>query len=49
MEQKEFETLIRRIRSRLHQEAFRHSLDSDEAEDVTQETVLKAKVGFRIR
>ena len=41
MEQKEFETLIRRIRPRLHQEAFRHLLDSDEAEDVTQETVLK--------
>lgn len=41
MEQKEFETLIRRIRPRLHQEAFRRLLDSDEAEDVTQETVLK--------
>jgi RNA polymerase sigma-70 factor (ECF subfamily) len=41
MEQKEFETLIRRIRPRLHQEAFRHLLDNDEAEDVTQETVLK--------
>ena len=41
MEQKEFETLIRRIRPRLHQEAFRYLLDSDEAEDVTQETVLK--------
>ena len=41
MEQMEFETLIRRIRPRLHQEAFRHLLDCDEAEDVTQETVLK--------
>ena len=41
MEQKEFETLICRIRPRLHQEAFRHLLKSDEAEDVTQETVLK--------
>lgn len=41
MEQKEFETLIRRIRPRLHQEAFRHLVNSDEAEDVTQETVLK--------
>ena len=41
MEQKEFETLIRRIRPRLHSEALRHLLDSDEAEDVTQEAVLK--------
>lgn len=41
MEQKEFETLIRRIRPRLHSEALRHLLGSDEAEDVTQEVVLK--------
>ena len=33
--------MIRRIRPRLHSEALRHLLDSDEAEDVTQEAVLK--------
>ena len=41
MEQKDFETLIRGIRTRLHHEAFRQLQDNDEAEDVTQETVLK--------
>ena len=41
MEQKEFETLIRRIRQQLYYEALRLLHDSDEAEDVTQETVLK--------
>ena len=41
MEQKEFETLIRQIRPKLHAEAFRLLTDSDEAEDVTQEAVLK--------
>ena len=41
MEQKEFETLIRHIRPKLHAEALRLLTDSDEAEDVTQETVLK--------
>ena len=41
MEQKEFETEIRRIRKRLLQEAMRYLMDSEEAEDVTQETVLK--------
>ena len=41
MEQKEFETLIRQIRPKLHTEALRLLTDSDEAEDVTQETVLK--------
>jgi len=33
--------LIRRIRPRLHSEALRHLLGSDEAEDVAQEAVLK--------
>ena len=41
MEQKEFETLIRGVRPRLYHEAFRQLQDKDEAEDVTQETVLK--------
>ena len=41
MEQKEFETEIRRIRKRLLHEALRYLNDSEEAEDVTQETVLK--------
>lgn len=41
MEQTEFETLIQRIRPRLHHEALCQQLDNDEAEDVTQETVLK--------
>ena len=41
MEQKEFETLIRQIRPKLHTEALRLLTDSDEAEDVTQEAVLK--------
>lgn len=41
MEQKEFETEIRRIRKRLIHEALRYLNDSEEAEDVTQETVLK--------
>lgn len=41
MEQKEFETLIRQIRPKLHAESFRLLTDSDEAEDVTQEAVLK--------
>ena len=41
MEQKEFETLIRRIRPRLHHEALRLLCDSDEAEDATQDAVLK--------
>lgn len=41
MEQKEFETLIRQIRPKLYAEALRLLTDGDEAEDVTQETVLK--------
>ncbi|MBR1462777.1 MAG: sigma-70 family RNA polymerase sigma factor [Prevotella sp.] len=41
MEQKEFETLIRRIRPHLYHEALRFLCDSDEAEDVTQDAVLK--------
>jgi RNA polymerase sigma-70 factor (ECF subfamily) len=41
MQQKEFETLIRRIRRQLHREALRLLADNDEAEDVTQEAVLK--------
>lgn len=41
MEQKEFETLIRQIRTKLHTEALRLLSDSDKAEDVTQEAVLK--------
>ena len=41
MEQTEFETLIQRIRPRLYHEALCLLLDNDEAEDVTQETVLK--------
>lgn len=41
MEQKEFETLIRQIRPKLYAEALRLLTDSDEAEDVTQETILK--------
>lgn len=41
MQQKEFETLIRRIRRQLHHEALRLLADNDEAEDVTQEAVLK--------
>ena len=41
MEQKEFETLIRQIRPKLHTEALMLLTDSDEAEDVTQEAVLK--------
>ena len=41
MEQKEFETLIRQIRPKLYAEALRLLTDSDEAEDVTQEAVLK--------
>ena len=41
MDQKEFETLIRQIRPKLYAEALRLLTDSDEAEDVTQETVLK--------
>lgn len=41
MRKKEFETLIRQIRQQLHHEAMRLLADSDEAEDVTQEAVLK--------
>lgn len=41
MEQKEFETLIRQIRPKLYAEALRLLTDDDEAEDVTQETILK--------
>ena len=41
MDQKEFETLIRQIRPKLHTEALKLLTDSDEAEDVTQEAVLK--------
>ena len=41
MEQKEFETLIRQIRPKLYAEALRLLTDGDEAEDVTQETILK--------
>jgi RNA polymerase sigma-70 factor (ECF subfamily) len=41
MQQKEFETLVRRIRRQLHHEALRLLADNDEAEDVTQEAVLK--------
>lgn len=41
MQQKEFETLIRQIRQHLYHEAMRLLADSDEAEDVTQDTVLK--------
>ena len=41
MEQKEFETLIRQIRPKLYAKALRLLTDGDEAEDVTQETVLK--------
>ena len=41
MEQKEFETRIRQIRPKLYAEALRLLTDGDEAEDVTQETVLK--------
>ena len=41
MEQKEFETEIRRIRRRLLSEAQRYLEDGDEAEDITQDAVLK--------
>ena len=41
MEQKEFETEIRRIRRRLLSEAQRSLEDGDEAEDITQDAVLK--------
>ena len=41
MQQKEFETLIRQIRQHLYHEAMQLLADSDEAEDVTQDTVLK--------
>lgn len=41
MEQKEFETLIGRMRQQLYHEALRLLRDGDEAEDATQETVLK--------
>lgn len=41
MEQKEFETLIRQIRPKLYTEVLKLLTDSDEAEDVTQEAVLK--------
>lgn len=41
MEQTEFEILIRRIRQQLYHKALRLLHNGDEAEDVTQETVLK--------
>ena len=41
MQQKEFETLIRQIRQHLYHEAMQLLADNDEAEDVTQDTVLK--------
>ncbi|MCH5309036.1 MAG: sigma-70 family RNA polymerase sigma factor [Prevotella sp.] len=41
MEQKEFETVIRQIRPRLYAEAMRYLSDGGEAEDATQEVVLK--------
>ena len=41
MPQKEFEILIRQIRPRLQHEALRYLSDGDEAEDITQEAVLK--------
>lgn len=41
MEQKEFEMLIRRVRPRLYREALRLLPGGSEAEDVTQEAVLK--------
>lgn len=41
MEQKEFETEIWRIRRRLLSEAQRYLEDGDEAEDITQDAVLK--------
>ena len=41
MQQIEFEILIRQIRPRLHQEALHYLTDKDEAEDTTQEVVLK--------
>lgn len=41
MQRKEFETEIRRIRSRIHYEAMHYLQDSEEAEDATQETILK--------
>lgn len=41
MQKIEFEILIRQIRPRLHQEALYYLTDKDEAEDTTQEVVLK--------
>ena len=41
MQQKEFETEVRQIRSRIHLEAMHYLQDSEEAEDTTQETILK--------
>lgn len=41
MEQKEFETKIQQMRSRLHHEAIRYLMDNDEAEDTVQEAILK--------
>ena len=41
MEQKEFETVIQRIRRRLLSEAQRYLEDGDEAEDITQDAILK--------
>ena len=41
MQQKEFEILIRQIRPRLQHEALHYLTDGDEAEDITQEAVLK--------
>lgn len=41
MEQKHFEAEVCRIRPRLRQEALRYLSDSDDAEDIAQEVVLK--------
>lgn len=41
MEQKEFETEVARIRPHLHHEAMRYVSDAADAEDITQEVVLK--------
>ena len=41
MEQREFETEVRRIRPRLHHEAMRYVCNEADAEDIAQEVVLK--------
>lgn len=41
MEREQFETEVNQMRPRLHREAIRYLHDNDNAEDITQEVVLK--------